>query len=41
MSWIGSPFEAEQVNDRVEGKGKYTFPSGNVYVGEFKDGRYG
>ncbi|KAI8907600.1 hypothetical protein DFJ77DRAFT_474598 [Powellomyces hirtus] len=40
MAFAGSPFEAEIVNDRIEGHGKYTFPDGNVYIGEFKDGHF-
>ncbi|KAI8926492.1 hypothetical protein BC831DRAFT_456431 [Entophlyctis helioformis] len=40
MAFHGSPFEAETVNERIEGEGKYTFPDGNVYVGQFKDGQF-
>ncbi|KND00874.1 uncharacterized protein SPPG_03976 [Spizellomyces punctatus DAOM BR117] len=40
MAFAGSPFEAEIVNDRIEGKGRYIFPDGNIYVGDFKDGQF-
>ncbi|KAL2911955.1 hypothetical protein HK105_208565 [Polyrhizophydium stewartii] len=40
MAFHGSPFEAEAVNERIEGEGRYTFPDGNVYIGQFKDGQF-
>ncbi|KAI8808333.1 hypothetical protein BJ742DRAFT_772325 [Cladochytrium replicatum] len=40
MAFHGSPFVAEIKNGRIEGKGKYTFPDGNVYVGFFKDSQF-
>jgi hypothetical protein len=39
MAFYGSPFEAEVKNGRIEGKGKYSFPNGNIYEGNFKDGQ--
>ncbi|XJO73794.1 hypothetical protein BDV3_004717 [Batrachochytrium dendrobatidis] len=40
MTFNGSPFDAQIVNDRIEGDGMYTFPDGNVYAGQFKDGQF-
>ncbi|KAG4104771.1 MORN repeat-containing protein 5 [Neocallimastix lanati (nom. inval.)] len=40
MAHYGSPFDADIKNGRIEGKGKFTFPDGNVYVGHFKDGEF-
>ncbi|KAH6577950.1 hypothetical protein BASA82_000345 [Batrachochytrium salamandrivorans] len=40
MAFRGSPFDAEIVNERIEGEGKYTFPNGNIYIGHFKDGKF-
>lgn len=38
MDYTGSSYEGDIVNGRLEGKGKYVFPSGTTYVGDFKDG---
>ncbi|KAI8909730.1 hypothetical protein EDD86DRAFT_190822 [Gorgonomyces haynaldii] len=40
MAFHGSPFQATIVNKRIEGSGRYTFPNGNIYVGELKDGHF-
>ena len=32
-------YEGEYVNDKFEGKGKYTYITGNYYIGEFKNGK--
>ncbi|RKO86588.1 hypothetical protein BDK51DRAFT_35997 [Blyttiomyces helicus] len=40
MAFAHSPFDSEVQNGRVEGKGKYTFPDGHVYIGDFKDGQF-
>ncbi|KAJ3127265.1 MORN repeat-containing protein 5 [Nowakowskiella sp. JEL0407] len=40
MAFFGSPFQADVVNGRIEGKGVYTFPDGNMYTGFFKDGQF-
>mmetsp|Transcript_14127 Transcript_14127/g.29813 ORF Transcript_14127/g.29813 Transcript_14127/m.29813 type:complete len:165 (+) Transcript_14127:475-969(+) len=37
---LGAEYEGEMKNGRMEGKGKYTFPSGTVYVGQFLDGEF-
>ncbi|KAI9358570.1 hypothetical protein DFJ73DRAFT_818917 [Zopfochytrium polystomum] len=37
---MSSPFSTELKNGRHEGFGKYVFPDGNVYVGDFKDGQF-
>ncbi|TPX41418.1 hypothetical protein SeMB42_g05586 [Synchytrium endobioticum] len=33
-------FQCETTNGRIEGWGRHVLPSGNVYIGEFKDGRF-
>jgi len=40
MDYTGSQYDGETVNGRIEGKGKYFFPSGTTYVGQFKDGEF-
>mmetsp|Transcript_19757 Transcript_19757/g.51040 ORF Transcript_19757/g.51040 Transcript_19757/m.51040 type:complete len:167 (-) Transcript_19757:99-599(-) len=40
MDYTGSSYEGDIVNGRLEGKGKYVFPSGTTYVGDFKDGEF-
>ncbi|XP_052827187.1 MORN repeat-containing protein 5 [Octopus bimaculoides] len=40
MEYIGSSYEGETLNGRLEGNGKYTFATGTVYKGEFKDGMF-
>ncbi|KAI9139501.1 MORN repeat-containing protein 5 [Paraphysoderma sedebokerense] len=40
MAFHGSPFQADVVNGRIEGSGKYTFKDGNVYIGDLKDGQF-
>ena len=37
---MGSQYEGERKNGRMEGSGTYTFPSGTVYTGEFLDGEF-
>jgi hypothetical protein len=32
-------YEGDYVNDKFEGKGKYTYITGNYYIGEFKNGK--
>ena len=32
-------YEGEYVNDKFEGKGKYTYITGSYYIGEFKNGK--
>lgn len=40
MSFFDSPFTAQTKNERIEGVGQYVFPSGNIYIGEFQDGKF-
>lgn len=40
MEYIGSSYEGETVNGRLEGNGMYTFATGTVYKGELKDGLF-
>lgn len=40
MEYTGSSFKGDTKNDKMEGKGVYTFPSGTKYEGEFKDGAF-
>ncbi|KAG8463532.1 hypothetical protein KFE25_003805 [Diacronema lutheri] len=40
MDYSGSVYEGGEVRGRIEGQGKYLFPSGTTYVGEFKDGEF-
>lgn len=39
MQYIGSKYTGDTVNGRLEGRGKYTFPTGTVYDGELNDGQ--
>ena len=46
LNWINGneiyykdQYEGEYVNDKFEGKGKYTYITGNYYIGEFKNGK--
>jgi hypothetical protein len=32
-------YEGDYVNDKFEGKGRYTYITGNYYIGEFKNGK--
>jgi len=36
----GAKYEGQMINGRFEGRGKFTFPNGNVFEGEFKDGQF-
>ncbi|RDD43419.1 MORN repeat-containing protein 5 [Trichoplax sp. H2] len=38
MEYIGSSYEGEHKNGRMDGRGQYSFPTGTKYVGEMKDG---
>ena len=40
MNYTGSSFEGSTKNEKMEGEGTYTFPSGTKYVGSFKDGTF-
>ena len=42
MNLTGSTFEGvpHEGAIQMEGKGKYTFANGDVFVGEFKDGMF-
>jgi len=46
LNWINGneiyykdQYEGEYINDKFEGKGKYTYITGNYYIGEFKNGK--
>ncbi len=46
LNWINGneiyykdQYEGKYVNDKFEGKGKYTYITGNYYIGEFKKGK--
>lgn len=40
MDYTGSSYEGDMKNDKMEGEGVYTFPSGTKYIGSFKDGQF-
>merc|ERR1711912_99890 len=40
MEYTGSSYEGDYNNGRLEGKGKYTFPTETKYEGEMKDGMF-
>ena len=40
MDYTGSSYKGDMKNDKMEGKGEYTFPSGTKYIGSFKDGQF-
>ncbi|XP_043914649.1 MORN repeat-containing protein 5 [Protopterus annectens] len=40
MEYIGSSYEGEHKNNRMEGRGTYTFPTETRYEGEMKDGMF-
>ena len=40
MDYTGSSYEGDMKNDKMEGEGEYTFPSGTKYIGSFKDGQF-
>ncbi|XP_065829511.1 MORN repeat-containing protein 5-like [Oscarella lobularis] len=40
MEHIGSSYEGDRKNGRMEGKGEYSFPTGTKYVGEMRDGTF-
>ncbi|XP_075900947.1 MORN repeat-containing protein 5 [Nelusetta ayraudi] len=40
MELIGSSYEGDMKNGRMEGKGEYTFPTGTRYVGETYNGMF-
>ncbi|XP_039618740.1 MORN repeat-containing protein 5 [Polypterus senegalus] len=40
MEYIGSSYEGERRNNRMEGEGVYIFPTDTKYVGEMKDGMF-
>lgn len=35
-----SMYDGDRKNGRMEGHGKYTFPSGSVYTGQLLDGEF-
>ncbi|PAA61479.1 hypothetical protein BOX15_Mlig026783g1 [Macrostomum lignano] len=40
MEYLGSSYEGDIKNERMEGKGKYSFPTDTKYEGEMKDGMF-
>ncbi|KAL4219591.1 MORN repeat-containing protein 5 [Mactra antiquata] len=40
MEYTGSSYEGDYKNGRLEGNGKYTFPTETRYEGELKDGMF-
>ena len=38
--WSGSYFEGPKVHDWEEGQGKFTFPNGVIYEGNFTKGEF-
>ncbi|XP_063066533.1 MORN repeat-containing protein 5 [Engraulis encrasicolus] len=40
MELTGSSYDGSHKNGRMEGEGKYTFPTGTVYQGQMKDGMF-
>ncbi|XP_015222250.2 MORN repeat-containing protein 5 isoform X1 [Lepisosteus oculatus] len=40
MEYIGSRYEGDFKNRRMEGRGEYTLPTDTRYVGEMKDGMF-
>ncbi|XP_072016006.1 MORN repeat-containing protein 5-like [Amphiura filiformis] len=40
MEYTGSGYEGDHKNGRMEGKGKYTFPTDTKYEGDMKDGQF-
>ncbi|XP_078489219.1 MORN repeat-containing protein 5-like [Ciona intestinalis] len=40
MQYTGSKYDGEWNNERIEGKGKYTFPTETKYDGELRDGMF-
>ena len=40
MEFTGSSYKGDSIQDRMGGKGEYTFASGTKYVGAMKDGMF-
>lgn len=40
MALFGSAYTGDSEHERMDGRGRFEFPDGSVYVGTFKDGKF-